>query len=395
MRQLVRVVIYNSEEDYSATIRNELLKIDGVQIVAEVDEIALVEQAISQFPAEILLIHLDPTPEATLPIAVEVAKANPHLAVFVLSESTDGQHVLTAMRGGVKEFLTKPIESDSLADAVQKIKIEASESVEIGKIISILGTIGGAGASVLATNLAVELSDLTDKPVALVDFDFRYGQLATMLDVQADYTVADLCDTPEHLDAPMVERAMVKHGSGVHLLARPHQFSQADQITAAHGASVLSTLQQMYEYVVVDGPIRFDPGGLAVLDMADTSMFVIQLLVTSVRNVHRMIDGLREGGYNLDRFKLICNRVGRDSAHLELSHVEQTLNMKIAHQLPDDWKSIGAAVNMGVPLKEHAPKARLRLAIREMAESIIEPENIAGNHSDKGGLLGKIFSGVS
>lgn len=397
MRQSVRVIIANGDEDYSVTIRSELLGLDGVQIVAEVDELALVEQAVGQFPAEILLVHLDPVPEVTLPVAAKVAMAHPDLAVFVLSESTDPQHILTAMRSGVREFLTKPIDRGLVTAAIEKVVAQSGSAVEVGRLISILGTIGGVGASMLATNLAIELAGFAkDRPVALVDLDFRFGQLATMLDVQADYTIADLCSTPEQLDASIIDRVMVKHSSGLHLLARPNQFAQADQITAAHCASVLSSLQQTYEYVVVDGPNRFDPGGLAVLDLADINLFVMQLLVTSVRNVHRMFGELQEGGYNLDRFRLVCNRIGQDTSHLGIEQVEQTLNRKIAYQIPDDWKTVSGAINVGGALMDIAPKSRVRAAIREIAESIALPHDAAVKKSERGsGLFGRIFSGAS
>jgi pilus assembly protein CpaE len=192
----------------------------------------------------------------------------------------------------------------------------------------------------------------------------------------------------------MVERAMVKHSTGVHVLARPNQFSQVNHITAAHCASVLSTLQQMYEYVVVDGPNRFDAGGMAVLDLADTNLLVVQLLVPSVRNVHRMLDELRGGGYNLSRFKLVCNRVSRESAYLEVSHVEKTLNMKVEYQIPDDWKTVIGSVNVGVPLLDCAPKSSVRAAFRQMAQSILCPQEAAVENARSGGLLGRIFSGV-
>lgn len=396
MRQTVRAIIFNGDEDYSATMRADLLGIDGVQIVAELDDLAMIGQAVEQFPAELVLIHLDPLPDVVMPVASEIAQAHPNLAVFVVSENSDGQYVLVAMRAGVREFLTKPVDRDLLARAIEKVAEQTETAVAVGPLISVLGTIGGAGASMLATNLAVELGTMAkERPVALVDLDFRYGQLGTMLDLQADYTIADLCDTPEQLDGAVIEKAMVKHKTGIHLLARPHQFSQADQITAAHCASVLSSLQHMYDYVVVDGPNRFDPGGLSVLDLADVNLVLIQLLVTSVRNVHRILEELREAGYNLDRFKLVCNRVGRDSAHLEIEHVEQTVRKGIDHQIPDDWKTVSSAINMGVPLIECAPKSRVRAAIRELAQLIAEPEAADETASAKPGFFGRIFSGAS
>jgi pilus assembly protein CpaE len=390
MRQSVRVIVFNADEEYSAALRGNLLSIPGVQIVAEVDEVTLIEQAVAHFPSEVLVVHLDPMPEVVLPAASAVASAHPGLAVFVVTASTDGQYVLAAMRAGVKEFLTKPIDRDLLTKALGKVLVQSESLQERGSLISVLGTVGGVGASTVAVNLAVELAGFARKrPVALVDLDFRYGQLGTMLDLQPDYTIADLCDTPEKIDTGVIEKAMVKHNSGVHLLARPNQFGQADQITAAHCAAVLSALQQMYEYVVVDGPSRYDPGGLAVLDLADTNLLVIQLLVTSVRNVHRMLDELRGGGYNMDRFHLICNRVERDAAHLEINHVEETLKKPVAHQLPDDWKAVSSAINMGLCLKEYAPKSKLRAAVHELAEKIVEPER---SEESSGGSKGSLFS---
>lgn len=394
MRRSVRVIVFNADEDYSVSLRSELLRIPGVQIVAEVDEPALIEQAVSQFPAEVFVAHLDPVPDACLPIAAKIAASRPDLAVFVVSESTNGQHILTAMRSGVREFLTKPLDTQLLTNSMDKVLSQASSSVELGSLISVMGTIGGAGASILATNLAVELASMAkERPVALVDLDFRYGQLGTMLDLQSDYTISDLCDTPEQLDEGMIARVMVKHASGVHLLARPNNFVQADHITAAHCASVLNTLQQLYEYVVIDGPTKNDTGALSVLDLADINLLVMQLLVTSVRNVHRMLEALRDNGYNLERFKLVCNRVGRESAHLGVEHVEATLNTKVYHQVPDDWKAVSSCVNMGVPLAEGGAKSRTRQAIRELAEKLVEGGGAAGSgERSRGGLLGRIFS---
>jgi len=397
MRQSIRVIVFNADEEYSATLRSDLLSIPGVQIVAEVDEVTLIEQAVSHFPAEVAVIHLDPAPEVVLPVASKVASNHPRTAVFVISSSTDGQYVLAAMRAGIKEFITKPVDRELVAKALEKNASQSESTQERGTLISVMGTIGGVGASALATNLAVEMAEFARKrPVALVDLDFRFGQLSTMLDLQPDYTIADLCDTPEKVDAGVIEKAMVRHTTGIHVLARPNQFAEADHITAAHCVAVLSSLQQMYEYVIVDGPNRYDPGGLAVLDLADMNLLIIQLLVTSVRNVHRMLDELRVGGYNMDRFHLICNRVERDSTQMEISHVEETLKKQVAHQIPDDWKAMSTSINMGVSLKECAPKSKIRAALRELAEKIVQPESpaAASNDGSKGGLFSRLLNAV-
>jgi Flp pilus assembly CpaE family ATPase len=111
-----------------------------------------------------------------------------------------------------------------------------------------------------------------------------------------------------------------------------------------------------------------------------------------------MFNELREGGYNLERFRLVCNRMGQESGHLEIEHVEKTLNKKIHYQVPDDWKTVSSAINIGSPLIECAPKSRVRAAIRELAESIMHPESVtlSSNRDEaKSGFLGRIFSGTT
>jgi Flp pilus assembly CpaE family ATPase len=188
---------------------------------------------------------------------------------------------------------------------------------------------------------------------------------------------------------------MVKHASGVQVLARPTNFTQAEQISAAHCSGVLSALQELYEYVVVDGPNRQDFGGKSVLDMADVNLLVVELLVTSIRNTDRILTELVRAGYNLSRIKLICNQVGREAGHLTLEHVEATLNQPMFHTIVDDWKTVSGSINMGEPLSNHAAKSKVRHCIRELAEKIRSPSSTQDESTSakkSGGLLSKIFS---
>jgi len=150
----------------------------------------------------------------------------------------------------------------------------------------------------------------------------------------------------------------------------------------------------MHEYVVVDGPTRFDPGAKAVLDLADDILLTMHLLVPSVRNVSRMVEGMREVGFNLDRVKLVCNRAGRASGNLTIDDVRETLDMDVFAVLPDEWATMSGSINLGEPLAAHAPKSRIRMALRDLAERLHQrdhqtDEKEAGR---KGGLLSKIFS---
>ena len=121
MARDVRFIVLNGEEDCAGELRSALLRIPRVKIVAEVEEPALLGQAVKQFPVEAVLVNLDPVPDAVLPVVAEVVASGSHPSIFATSSSTDGHLILKAMRMGVKEFLPKPIEEKSRAEAVGKV----------------------------------------------------------------------------------------------------------------------------------------------------------------------------------------------------------------------------------------------------------------------------------
>lgn len=390
----LQFIVLNQDDSYAAELRAFLLGTGRIKIVAEVDEPALLGQAVRQFPVDVVLVHLDPTPEAILPVVAEVAPSVPDLAFFAVSSSTDGQLILRAMRTGMREFFPRPIDGVSFAEALDKIIVLKTDTGVRGKLITVIGAAGGVGATTLATNLAVELAQLSKAPVAVVDLDYRFGQVATFLDVEPTYTLADLCNSPEQLERAIIERALVKHQSGAYVLSRPASFAQADTLTAASCVGLLTSLLQFHEYVVADGPGRADLHARSILDISDVSLLVTQLLVPHIRNSLRMIEQMREAGFNTTRLRLLCNRVGGDAGNLSVEDVAGTLSIPVFAEIPDEWSTVSAAVNLGEPLLQHSPKSKTRLAIQEIARRLHAPE--AGADEKEGrkkGLIGRIFAG--
>lgn len=393
MAQTVRVILFTSNESATPELRRVLTSLPQLRIVAELDEPSLFSQAVAQFPTDLLIADLDPNAAVVLECLRQLKEAMPDLPVFALSSQTDGNVVLAAMRAGIKEYLLKPLAVEELEQAVVRTINATPRGKQPGKLISVMGSAGGVGCTTIAVNLAVELCDLVgpSQKVALVDLDFRFGHVATLLDVHGQHTVADLCSTPEQLDPQMVMKALVRHESGLNVLRRPHSFAQAEMITAAHCANVLSTLQEMCAYVVVDGPTRHDPGGRSILDAADHNLFILQLLVTSVRNTDRMMQELAVQGFNIERIAFICNRLGRESAHLEVDQVETILNRKFFMSIVDDWKAVSSSINIGHPLKVGFERSKIRQDIRTLAMKLHCPDVIAAESAKRGGLLGKFL----
>ena len=212
MTQGIRVIVVNTAEEVTPDLRAVLLSIEGVRIVAEIDEPALLAQTLDQLPAEVLLIHLDPNPAGMMDVVAPLIEARKgQLAAIAMTEDRDAELVMRAMRAGIKEVLWKPFPAEQLGESLQRASRETdSDGRCLGQVISVVGTSGGVGVTQLATNLAVELAQLEDWPgalnarpqprVAVVDMDLRFGQVAMQLDAQPTYTLAELCETAEQLE---------------------------------------------------------------------------------------------------------------------------------------------------------------------------------------------------
>ena len=125
---------------------------------------------------EILIIELENNPEKVLNQIEAALKSGKIKEAFVLSNYTDPKILMRAMRIGIKEYFTVPIDENEFVAALARFKdrrnqfIETSETKKSGKIISIIGSKGGVGTTTIAVNLAVALKDAVKKEtVALVD----------------------------------------------------------------------------------------------------------------------------------------------------------------------------------------------------------------------------------
>lgn len=419
MSKNVRVIVVNTDEEVAADLRAVLLAIPGVKIVAEIDEPALLAQAIDSFPAEAVLVHLDPIPGAMMDVIAPLIEARKtRVSAIAMTEDKDPDLLLRALRCGVKDVLHKPFPPEQLRDVLLRVVGEGTTTGKrLGRLISIVGTGGGMGATQLATNLAVEIAQLDEwdgrpetggKPkVVVVDLDFRTGQVAMQLDAQPTYTIAELCETAESIDTQMVERAVFKHPTGVHVLARPTDTAQLDRISAGLCAGALAGLQEHYDFIVADLPARWDPTARAVFDMSDVYLLIFQLLVPCVRTADRMLHDLAATGYAMNRVRLVCSRHDGESGYLDADDVAATLKRKFDYLIPSDWKSSAASVNMGAPLMLQAPKSKLRQAYRDIAVSLAvsgdgSDGNAAGGNDGpaaaaapgpKKGIFGGLFTG--
>ena len=230
----------------------------------------------------------------------------------------------------------------------------------------------------VATNLAAELASLVEGKVAVVDRIIGSAKkLATLLDIQPTYTLADLCGSPEAWK--LGDRACVDEARGDRRArSKPSAVvRRSGMITGASCTGVLTNLLAMNQYVVTDGPTRFDRAAAVLAAQADVNLLVVQLLVPLRAECSSGFSrGCGRRATTLIEPSWCATESGGDAGHLSPSQVAETLGLDVFASIPDDWQTVSAAINLGEPLRSHSPKSKVRIAQQEVAGAYIDRKGL-------------------
>ncbi|MEE9296394.1 MAG: AAA family ATPase [Phycisphaerae bacterium] len=366
----VRMILFDADSASQSRIQETLENIGGVRVVDVVTDGEGLVASIERASPPLVVANLDPAPDGIMSSVASISGGHPDITFLAVSTRDDAGLIKSAVRSGFSDIIKLPEEVERLAEEIGKIRLGVEGHGGAGRIISVLGSAGGVGCTTVAVNLAVELADKSGKEVALVDLNFQFGHVAMMLDLEIQHSIANLCSEGKTIDERVVQKAVTKHKSGVHVVPRPRNFEETEGLTAESCVPLITLLRQMYPFVVLDGPSCSDPTALSVLEITDWNLLVVQPLVTSARNAKRILSALEKYGFKGQALKAVCNRAGGGLSHLNSQRLEKSLGTDILLCVPDDWTSVSAAINLGEPLSMNAPKSKARDAMRELADIV-------------------------
>jgi pilus assembly protein CpaE len=178
--------------------------------------------------------------------------------------------------------------------------------------------------------------------------------------------VADVCQNAARMDRVLFERSLVRHSSGVHLLAAPHLYADVGHVTTEGVHQALTLARAAFPYVVIDLDPLFQDEQLSVIHEADVILVILRLDFASLRNARRCLDHLERMSITKDHVRLVVNRYGQPG-EVPAAKAEEALGVKIFHSIPDDPKTINRANNNGVPVVLQSPSAKVSKSIAALA----------------------------
>jgi pilus assembly protein CpaE len=299
---------------------------------------------------DVIVIELDTSPEYALEL-VENICGNSAITVMVYSAQVFPEMLVRCMRAGAREFLAPPITPATVAEAMVRASVRRPTvrppKKAGGKLVIFAGAKGGSGVTTLASNFAVALAEETDKKSLLIDLNLPLGNAAIELGVSTQFSTANVFRNSTNLDANFLLKLLVKHSSGLSVLAAPDNYTQV-QASSETVEKLLSVARQEFDYVVIDAGSSFGASAKALFQPGVTVFLVVQVSIAELRNSNRLITDLfKVTGVELE---IVLNRYVPRAVGVDENSITKALTMPAKWKIPSDYAAATSAQNTAVPL---------------------------------------------
>jgi pilus assembly protein CpaE len=276
--------------------------------------------------------------------------------IIMLTAKSGIAEKIAGFEAGADDYLTKPFDPTELELRTRALiaRARAARTEEsagpAGRIITVFSLRGGSGVSAVAVNLAASLAQTFEEEVPLVDLSLETGGASIMLDLLPRMTLSHLAkEDTNNLDLSLVKEYLVRHSSGVRLLAAPNTPVLAELVTPNLVNQILTTLRSHYSHVIVDAPHDLRDPTLAALDLADTILMVVPPDMVSLKAATGALETFASLGYPESRTAVIINWVFPRRG-LPQKEIEAALARPIQAVIPYESDAVVRSINEGVPL---------------------------------------------
>ncbi len=364
----ITATIIESEENSKNILKSYICdKVDIIQEFETQSDLSFEKQDLN---TNILFINIDNNQEKTIEFISKIYKANNQIYIIAMGTNCTTDTIIKIMRAGAKEFLPKPIIENNVKEIFKKL--EDSLTTEIttnkSKVITVFSNKGGIGKTSIASNLALELTNITTEKVALVDLNMQLGDVCTFLNINPSFNISYVANNlPNENSETFLLSTLEKYKkTNLYILADAPQIEKQNEISTQQISKLFEELRKTFSYIIVDTSNVFDEKALTILDNTDFIMLVSIVNLPAIRNCQRCLNVFEELGYDSEKTKIVVNRY-MENDEVKIEDLEKALDKKVFWKIPNNYFTIMSAINKGVPTNVINPESNIAQSYRELA----------------------------
>ena len=322
---------------------------------------------------DLIVIESNATAEVILMEADLLSElCEPHTQALIVGHTNDIRLYQKLLDLGVSNYLVFPVTISSIIEAISDIYSEP-DTRKIGESIAVIGGKGGVGASVIAQNLAISLSNEVSTEVLLVDMDTRFGTACLNFDIEPNHGLLELVDQAEKLDVGILDRVLIKRGLRLNVLTTSPNLEDNRILDDFTIDRVIDVSTMSMRYTILDMPHEWSAVTRKALTVADHVVVVSTPELGCLKNVKTLIDQLKVLRPNDPMPTLVLNQTAMPKRR-EISQKEigQTLKLDPAVVVPFDGKLFDQVTVAGKPVIEVDPKRPASRALKALSADMIK-----------------------
>ncbi len=332
--------------------------------------------AAGELRPDTILIGVSVPIERPLQTVESLLSLLPETPILVYSESKDIDTIRKAMMAGALDFLARPLRPETLKASVMTA-LESEEKRRLrqagelpaaptaGTIITVFGAKGGVGKSTICCNLAVALARLEQSSVCIVDLDNGFGDIAGMLDVKPERTIADMARDLDSIETDDIPRYVVRHQlSDLDVLAGPSVLEWRE-LGAEQVRRCVELLARRYDKVVIDTSGMLTDLSEMCVEVATIVLWVTTSEFASVKDSLEAFRALSRLSYSQERIRVVMNAISPDDV-IRPAILRDALGRDIFWVVPYD-KRVRQGTHLGQPIVITAPGSAAAKSMTDLA----------------------------
>ena len=323
----------------------------------------------------ILIIDIsdsDQPMDALLPV---LAAAGESTRVIAIGNTNDIALYRELVEAGVTDYLAKPLTDRAILSAVHRAEgADAAAKVptsEQSRVIVVMGSRGGVGASTAAANIAWFLAEERRRKTILLDLDLQFGTISLAFDIEPSRGLREAMQQPNRIDSLLVNSAAVRVSDRLSVLAAEEAHEEDLRFEPPAIPLLLDELAQQNEFIVIDLPLNPANYRSKVLPMARDVLVLTDLSLAGLRDSIRICAQVQKTAPTARLIVVGCRPTSHD-AGVSRAEFEKSLGRKFALVLPEDHKAAAMAAARGKPLAMAARGSKLTSALRQLASLLSE-----------------------
>ena len=379
-------------------VNNRKANDDIIEIIRGIEDIHIVPPN-NPDKCDLLIAEVNGNPEREFRFITNVLSSGMARAVFLTSQHTSHEILMSALRAGVREFIPQPVDRSVVQSAVLKfvgqIRSPQSEAdaAKRGKLLYLTGSKGGVGTTTVAVNLAAALIKMNDvESVALIDLNYPTGEIPLFLSIENHaFDWGQISRNISRVDETYLKSVFFSHSTGIHVLPAPTTMVENPAPVASAMDMLFGTMQSMYDYIVVDGGTSMTDISRSAASVSDRIFIIATLSMACLVHIKKIKRELiKSSVFPRDKdLEIILNRYEKD-ALISKSDAESSLDQRIFHQVPNNYRAVMSSINQGKPVVELSSSADVARSFMQLASLVSGKKEKA---KTKGAFFGHKFLG--